>query len=748
MNSSGAIALAWFFSHQTGPAMWKPFTLAAGLIALTAAYGLRRRMPDPYFEGNYYLKGSFLLTAWLLLTLDGPARWVSLALQSAALLASWWREPGRMREFAFVVVWTAAFFWAAAALYGPLDAARPWWQLEAARHVFLAVALATAGLYLHRKARESAAAAESGPSWPLGGVLLAGLLAATTGGRGLPPDAAAALRIVTFGLLSAVAWRTRYRWTWSAPALVLAASAAVFLAGPPLYPSTGWAVSGLMHAAPWALAACLLHVRPPAGLADSYRSLGIRLATLAAVVLGVFGAGRQTGLDPLPLSALLAATWGVLAAALGFAISAAGAPDHRHRFPWWSVVAATAVLLLLFETGGVVIVPAIALAWMALAGFMATRTGSRESRAAWWIWGLGACSWLHAHLPAGRTAILIGAAFAGLWFAGAWRMSALGSASWSATAAWLLGAVSTVFVACQVLPAPWALASLTLAAAAAGTAGGRPSLRGLDWVWSLAPALAWLHFALPGHTAPLAEHGPAWWLAAAAGMALLAVARPAPGQTDVSLTLPWSQWWVAAAAALTWCHVTSWSPDPVWRAAVLAAGAALLAAAGFLFHCRPAGGLAMLVWIAAAVGAFLARDAALPALPFWTGAALVGLIGLGLGWALQRPFDGSLRPATAWLHALAAPGLILLLAVSPGQGVDAYATVLWAAAGIVTLAAGFAVRLKPYRLTGLGILALCILRLFAHDLDSTFHRIIASAALAVLLVVTGFFYSRFRRWLE
>ena len=76
-----------------------------------------------------------------------------------------------------------------------------------------------------------------------------------------------------------------------------------------------------------------------------------------------------------------------------------------------------------------------------------------------------------------------------------------------------------------------------------------------------------------------------------------------------------------------------------------------------------------------------------------------------------------------------------------------YATIGCGVASVGCFVAGLVLRSRPHRLVGLVGLALCIVRAFVVDLDSTLHRIAAFVALGVVLLWVGFSYHRFRHWI-
>jgi uncharacterized membrane protein len=72
-------------------------------------------------------------------------------------------------------------------------------------------------------------------------------------------------------------------------------------------------------------------------------------------------------------------------------------------------------------------------------------------------------------------------------------------------------------------------------------------------------------------------------------------------------------------------------------------------------------------------------------------------------------------------------------------------TMSWSVLAALVLAAGFALRERPYRLLGLGILAAAVARIFLIDVWEleTVYRIVSFLVLGALLVASGFLYNRY-----
>ena len=77
-------------------------------------------------------------------------------------------------------------------------------------------------------------------------------------------------------------------------------------------------------------------------------------------------------------------------------------------------------------------------------------------------------------------------------------------------------------------------------------------------------------------------------------------------------------------------------------------------------------------------------------------------------------------------------------------------TIAWGLEGVALLGAGFPLRERVLRLTGLAMLTGCILKLFAWDLRNldTLPRILSFIVLGALLVGVSWIYTRFRESLQ
>jgi hypothetical protein len=140
--------------------------------------------------------------------------------------------------------------------------------------------------------------------------------------------------------------------------------------------------------------------------------------------------------------------------------------------------------------------------------------------------------------------------------------------------------------------------------------------------------------------------------------------------------------------------------------------------------------------------AFLAFHACLlTGLPL-AGAAIVIASLYALQWIHGRDSGGRLY------HSILASLLLGALLFDRVSG--SMLTVAWGAQGLALLIAGFPLRDRILRLSGLALLLGCILKLFAYDLRflDTLPRIFSFLALGLILVAVSWIYTRFRERLE
>jgi uncharacterized membrane protein len=120
--------------------------------------------------------------------------------------------------------------------------------------------------------------------------------------------------------------------------------------------------------------------------------------------------------------------------------------------------------------------------------------------------------------------------------------------------------------------------------------------------------------------------------------------------------------------------------------------------------------------------------------------AITPVIACFLAAMLRRPRNSRTRI----YFSLSAAGLLAALIFHEVSG--SVLTIAWALEGVALLAAGFPLRDRVLRLSGLALLTACIGKLFFWDLRNldTLPRILSFIVLGLLLVAVSWIYTRFR----
>jgi len=126
-----------------------------------------------------------------------------------------------------------------------------------------------------------------------------------------------------------------------------------------------------------------------------------------------------------------------------------------------------------------------------------------------------------------------------------------------------------------------------------------------------------------------------------------------------------------------------------------------------------------------------------------TGAIVIACFYAGEFVCPRRAEDRIDRRARV-LFSLLATVLLAVLLYYEVSG--ALLTVAWGAEGVALMVAGFSLRERSMRLSGLTLLAVCIGKLFFHDLRrlDTPHRILSFILLGLFLLGVSWIYTRFR----
>ena len=134
--------------------------------------------------------------------------------------------------------------------------------------------------------------------------------------------------------------------------------------------------------------------------------------------------------------------------------------------------------------------------------------------------------------------------------------------------------------------------------------------------------------------------------------------------------------------------------------------------------------------------------------------AILALFAAALLWRKERSAlaaSPDLPPLIRWLDAnstqfLSVFGVGLLAALLYYSVAGNVLTIAWAAEGLAVTAAGFLVRERVLRLAGLALIAVCLVKGFAIDLQGVdpIYRIISFIVLGMILVGISFVYTKYR----
>lgn len=131
----------------------------------------------------------------------------------------------------------------------------------------------------------------------------------------------------------------------------------------------------------------------------------------------------------------------------------------------------------------------------------------------------------------------------------------------------------------------------------------------------------------------------------------------------------------------------------------------------------------------------------------WAGALVSGMAWVSIYWLGRWARIGvshSSRRMLLWLHSILLIGGSMLWIAYPPLDWNAHYTPLWAVIAFAGVLCGVGMKCRPLRIVSLLFLLIPIVRLFAYDVTQTLHRIIAFAALSVMLLVLGYIYQRIR----
>jgi len=129
----------------------------------------------------------------------------------------------------------------------------------------------------------------------------------------------------------------------------------------------------------------------------------------------------------------------------------------------------------------------------------------------------------------------------------------------------------------------------------------------------------------------------------------------------------------------------------------------------------------------------------------------VSAITLAIGLMAHRLKPGmrdSSKRKIQWIHAAGALLFLFILFLYRQNGLSHYITVFWGISAMGIFLLGLLDRSRPYRVTGLVGMGICLPRAFLVDIQSTLYRIAAFLVLGIVFLLVGYLYTRFRDVLE
>ncbi len=267
------------------------------------------------------------------------------------------------------------------------------------------------------------------------------------------------------------------------------------------------------------------------------------------------------------------------------------------------------------------------------------------------------------------------------------------------------------------------------------------SVRGFDGAWDLAPSLALIIVTL------------------AVGLIVWGRARAA-GDADDPATLNLASGYLApfaAPATLAIVLTTLEHGRAEWLVLIFAAETLLLVSAALSAREPIFAWAGLAVMIAAGLTYLAAADAVFdPPAAAWVNLLAGSVLFIASERRLGSRVGEWMMSGTAArvLRILMVVVITVILAKGVSQlAIAGWLTVGWAVAGFVLMTFGFAAKTRPYRMAGLAVLVLGLLRAFFHDMAmlAVPYRILSFIGLGVILLVLGFLYAQNReklaKWL-
>lgn len=777
LSSPLSIFVGYFVIAETYPEQKAVFYLSFAVMMLlfSLAHFFRKHEISRGLDQMFFLKMSALLCLFFVAQFDGPVRWLAIALQAGAVLFTWRRTGYRWVEVAFGIL----FFVAGAALIrGVITYDADLWSLFSPQNLVSLLSLTALSfwltIYRHWKfpidGDQPKIDSQENPLYLLGAVTIA---VAAWFVASVPLDVADAFRPVFLIIAAGAVALPLLRWAKAGPVLaatliLIGAFAKILLYSGEMITSKATTLGFVGAGIAIVLAElCRRGWRPDWILGNVFRTVYAGFGSLLLLSAMNLLTEQFDGISVICL--LVFAGIGMLLLAqnaLGLRAGVETKSPELHVECQW-------VLSILIGLVAVIFCPDVvkgeALAfnsvWFALAGaILLAATFFTRSAVPIIAGGLplvaSVISFLGDYDKGGSTnEILIAAGGLLVIFVGI--IVVLHRFTGGKKSDFLAGC-ETILIGAAALILHWALrpfldASEILAADCGIMLGLVLAAR--RWpMRTLKASSAWpigfavLHVGLLAFD--LYEEGPEalWWVAAVLVLAWgwIYYQGDAIRLPDFSAAAPDRKivfgWPTILVTAVFWLVAIFGSNEP-WQSVSFAAFAIVV-----LVFWRFANGAGGHLWTWILVASALvtaARSIVHPdGFEAETLAVVIVTAGLVVIHGVLYPREIEEFRNLSIFHALPALGLVFWACSPDVLTVDKLTTVCWGAASVVLFVMGLMAGLKIYRIVGLVGLGLCIFRMFLVDIDDTLYRIIAFLGVAIVLLIIGFLYHRFRGRIE
>ena len=364
-----------------------------------------------------------------------------------------------------------------------------------------------------------------------------------------------------------------------------------------------------------------------------------------------------------------------------------------------------------------------------------------------------------AQPPTTQAAWLALGGSAALFYAGAWRLAiaaGLSGASGAAAIASLVGTVLVALLEWRLTPSAAIAPTWAATAAALAGLGFWRRIAALRWqgYGVVGVALFWVSVHLLVPPSPPRVEATAFAVAIALAYIVALVGRVGVSQVPAAdrpaLASESAVLVLLAAAATATLALFEWRVLPAQTIGFIwSVKASILLAVGLWRGVTDLRWQAYLVFLGAGLRTLYAiagPDAAQLAGPLWSAMA----IGVFFGAGLAAKYTYETTPASDSELSLrsfiliGAAGLLTLLLIDEVR--PTLVTLAWGLEGAALLALGFPFRERVLRLSGLALLLLCVLKLFAIDLNEleALARILSFVVLGLVLLAVSWAYTRYR----